>query len=178
MTTSLIENAFHAQVRKEAGRFIWLGAALLVIGIVALVFPVVSTLVATIFVGWLLIFSGAVTLYGSFSIRGAGPFFGALLFGLLCVAAGVFMLARPQGGELAITLSLGVLFMVQGAFEILLALELRPARSWGWMLISAAALLAENMHPADEQIRAALAPHLCRCGVYLRMIRAVKRAAQ
>jgi len=46
------------------------------------------------------------------------------------------------------------------------------------MLISAVALLARTPHPSDAEIRGALAPHLCRCGVYLRAIRAVKRAAQ
>jgi nicotinate dehydrogenase subunit A len=46
------------------------------------------------------------------------------------------------------------------------------------MLISSAALLAETPHPSDAQIRQALAPHLCRCGVYLRAMRAVRRAAQ
>ena len=46
------------------------------------------------------------------------------------------------------------------------------------MLISSAALLADTPHPSDAQIREALAPHLCRCGVYLRAMRAVRRAAQ
>ena len=46
------------------------------------------------------------------------------------------------------------------------------------MLISAAALLTHTPHPSDGEIREALAPHLCRCGVYLRAIRAVKGAAQ
>ena len=46
------------------------------------------------------------------------------------------------------------------------------------MLISAVALLAHTAQPTDGEIRDALAPHLCRCGVYLRVIRAVRRAAQ
>ena len=45
------------------------------------------------------------------------------------------------------------------------------------MLISAAALLTRTPHPTNEEIREALAPHLCRCGIYMRAIRAVKRAA-
>lgn len=139
MSASLVEGGFRGQVRKEAGHLMWLGAALLFIGIAALVFPVVSSLAATYFVGWILIFSGMVTLFGAFSIRGAGPFFGALLFGLLSVAAGVFILARPITGELAITMTLGALFMLQGAFELVLAIELRPAKAWGWMLVSAIA---------------------------------------
>jgi nicotinate dehydrogenase subunit A len=48
----------------------------------------------------------------------------------------------------------------------------------GGMLVSAAALLAHTPHPSDAEVREALAPHLCRCGVYLRAIRAVRRAAQ
>ncbi len=46
------------------------------------------------------------------------------------------------------------------------------------MIISAVALLARNARPSDEDIRRALAPHLCRCGVYLRALRAVRRAVR
>ncbi len=45
------------------------------------------------------------------------------------------------------------------------------------MVISAAALLARDPQPSDASIREALAPNLCRCGVYVRAIRATKRAA-
>jgi nicotinate dehydrogenase subunit A len=46
------------------------------------------------------------------------------------------------------------------------------------MIISAAALLAHTPSPTEAEIRAALTPHLCRCGVYGRVLRAVRRAAQ
>jgi nicotinate dehydrogenase subunit A len=46
------------------------------------------------------------------------------------------------------------------------------------MIISAVALLEREPSPDDAAIRAALAPHLCRCGIYLRAIRAVRRAAR
>jgi len=137
--SAFADTAFGKAVRKESSHLMWLGVALLVIGVAALVFPMVSTLVATLFVGWLLIITGALSLVVAFSIRGAGPFFGALLFSLLSIAAGAFIIARPIYGAIAITLSLGVLFMIQGAFEAVFAFELRPARGWGWMLVSAAA---------------------------------------
>ena len=131
------ERGFHEQVRHTAGRLAWLGAALIALGFAALVFPVMSTLIATAFVGWLLVLSGVLAVLGAFQIRGTGPFFGALLFGLLSLGGGAFMLARPTVGELAITLTLGFLFMLQGASEAFLAFEIRPARAWGWMLVSA-----------------------------------------
>ena len=46
------------------------------------------------------------------------------------------------------------------------------------MLIEAAALLRQNPRPTDEHIRAALEGNLCRCGAHLRILRAVKLAAE
>ena len=45
------------------------------------------------------------------------------------------------------------------------------------MLISATALLTRQPSPTGDEIRDALAPNLCRCGVQLRAVRAVQRAA-
>lgn len=46
------------------------------------------------------------------------------------------------------------------------------------ILISAVALLARTARPSEPEIREALAQHFCRCGVYLRMVRAVQKAAR
>ena len=45
------------------------------------------------------------------------------------------------------------------------------------MIMEAAGLLAANPRPSDAQIDAALASHVCRCGTYTRIRRAVARAA-
>ncbi len=45
-------------------------------------------------------------------------------------------------------------------------------------IMSAAALLVNNSNPNDAQIDSALRGNLCRCGTYLRIRAAVKRAAQ
>lgn len=46
------------------------------------------------------------------------------------------------------------------------------------MMMRAQALLQKNSRPTDEQIRAELEPHLCRCGTHMRIMRAVRRAAR
>jgi aerobic-type carbon monoxide dehydrogenase small subunit (CoxS/CutS family) len=46
------------------------------------------------------------------------------------------------------------------------------------MMMRAQALLQRNSRPTDEQIRAELEPHLCRCGTHMRILRAVHRAAR
>jgi nicotinate dehydrogenase subunit A len=45
------------------------------------------------------------------------------------------------------------------------------------MIMQAAQLLQENPKPNEEDIRAALAANLCRCGTQTRVVRAVQRAA-
>ena len=45
------------------------------------------------------------------------------------------------------------------------------------MLIQAADLLLHTAHPTDAEIRQAMNGHLCRCGTYSAIIRAIKRAA-
>jgi len=44
-------------------------------------------------------------------------------------------------------------------------------------IMSAAALLAAKPHPSDDDIARSLAGNLCRCGTYVRIRAAVKRAA-
>lgn len=45
------------------------------------------------------------------------------------------------------------------------------------MLMASHALLSENQHPTDEEIRIGLSGNLCRCTGYNMIIKAVKRAA-
>jgi nicotinate dehydrogenase subunit A len=44
--------------------------------------------------------------------------------------------------------------------------------------VSAAALLAQNTNPTEQEVRAALDRNLCRCGAHNRVVKAVLRAAK
>lgn len=44
-------------------------------------------------------------------------------------------------------------------------------------IMTAAALLGANPHPSDAEIDASMAGNLCRCGTYVRIRAAIKRAA-
>ena len=46
------------------------------------------------------------------------------------------------------------------------------------VIVSARALLDRTPQPTDDEIRTALAPHLCRCGSQPRIVKAVRRAAR
>ena len=56
--TSIICTLFHDQLREASGRLSWLGLATVVLGIAAIVFPMISALRATLFVAWVFLLSG------------------------------------------------------------------------------------------------------------------------
>lgn len=76
------DGLFHARLRTSSERLFWLGVVMEVLGIAAIVFPIIFRL-AALLVGWVLPISGVGTFIGSFPIPGTGPFFAALLLGLL-----------------------------------------------------------------------------------------------
>ncbi|MEI9994598.1 MAG: DUF308 domain-containing protein [Rhizomicrobium sp.] len=144
MADARLDTPFHGRLRASSGGLFWLGLAMVLLGLAAIGFPLTSTLVAALLVGWTLLFAGIIAFVGAFSIHGTGPFFGALLSGLLSLAAGAFVVFNPLAGAVALTLILGFVFMIQGAFEIFFAFETRPHPGWWGMLLSglASAVLA------------------------------------
>ena len=45
------------------------------------------------------------------------------------------------------------------------------------MIVRAQSLLQKNTAPSDDEIRSHMQPNLCRCGTHMRILRAVRRAA-
>lgn len=134
--TTFPKSFFHGRIETASRLLFWSGLAMAVLGIAAIIFPMASTLVVTLIVGWMFLLFGVIQLFGSFSIHGTGPFFGALLVALLTFAAGVFLLANPVAAETSLTLVVAFLFSLQGASEVSFAFEIRPFPAWVGMLIS------------------------------------------
>jgi uncharacterized membrane protein HdeD (DUF308 family) len=116
-----------------------LGVALLVIGILAILFPLVASIAAKVMFGILLLLSGAAMLYGAFQSRAWGPALPVGLLGVVQVAAGVWLAFFPLAGLVALTFLLGVLFVLQGAGEIGMGLQARPLPGWLWLALSGVA---------------------------------------
>ncbi len=70
----------------------------------------------------------------------------------------------------------GGLHPVQAAF--LKAGALQCGYCTPGMILAGAALLAENPHPSEAQVRQALEGNLCRCGTYPRIVAAIREAGR
>jgi uncharacterized membrane protein HdeD (DUF308 family) len=114
------------------------GIVLLVLGLLAIVVPVIATIAIAVLVGWLLLISGVVGLIATFRTRGAPGFWWSLLSAIVGIAAGIVLLRWPLSGAFSLTLILTVFLVLEGVVSILYALEHRRELSgrWGLMLFS------------------------------------------
>jgi uncharacterized membrane protein HdeD (DUF308 family) len=115
--------------------FVLLGGALIVLGVLALGLPVVSSLATALVVGGLLVAGGAVEVFGAFWSRAWSGFFLHLICGGLSVVVGLLCLRAPVDAVLALTLLLACLLWTGGIFKIVGALTYRFV-AWGWVVAS------------------------------------------
>jgi uncharacterized membrane protein HdeD (DUF308 family) len=113
------------------------GAALVALGVVAMIVPALSSLVIEMFVGWLFLVGGAFRIATVFKRRKAPGFWWSLISAVIAVTLGVMLIAFPLSGMLSLTLALMIMFIVEGVMSILTALDFRKhASNWALLLIS------------------------------------------
>ena len=130
-------SALTSKLRRGRRVVLLCGILMAILGVAALLWPILFTFAATFMIGLLLLVSGVVLLFEAFCYRGTGPFFGALFLALLTMAVGAFLALEPTVGAVLLTILIAVVFLFGGAFELVLALQLRHLRSWWWHLLSA-----------------------------------------
>ena len=114
---------------------VW-GLTIVILGILAMVAPMISGLSVTIVVAALLLAAGMAMLVYALT---AGSFWagvGQFLFGGLTAFAGVVIFARPVVGLASITMVLVVYFLVDGISAIWLGFKAKPIKGWGWTVFS------------------------------------------
>jgi len=128
-------------IADKWGWFLALGIVLIVAGLAAIAFPLFSTIAAKIVLGWLFLIGGVMMVLHAFSTPGWQGFLWSLLIGILYVVAGGYLAFFPLTGLLTLAILLAMLFIAEGAFEIIMALRVRPHEGWGFLLLSGIAAL-------------------------------------
>jgi uncharacterized membrane protein HdeD (DUF308 family) len=132
-----VQAAISEAVRRHKGLFLFEGIVLTVLGVAAVVVPVLASIAATLFFGWIFLVSGIVGLFTTWHGRRVPGFWWSLLSAMVGIAAGVLLLVWPTQGLFSLTSVLIAFLWVEGAVTIFYALEHRtgPGR-WGYMLAS------------------------------------------
>ncbi len=112
------------------------GLILILLGLIAIVFPLVAGISLSIVLGALLVIGSILHVAGAFSATG---WKGAVAQGILAVIyliAGIALLANPVLGLLTLTLLLVGYFIAEGIVLIYMGFRLRGERSWFWSVAS------------------------------------------
>ncbi len=133
-----MESAVANAVRAHWGLFLLEGIILVILGVAAVIVPVVATLAITLVIGWLFLISGGVGLVTTLWMRHAPGFWWSLLSAIIGILVGIVLIVWPISGSLSLTLVLIAFFVVEGIATLMYAIEHRSQLSgrWGWMLAS------------------------------------------
>ena len=118
--------------------FLVQGVIMMILGVLAVIWPQVSTLAVDVYIGWMFLFSGIMGLATMFLAPSVSGFLWSLLTAALALVVGVLLLWHPVEGTVSLTAVLIAFFIAEGVFQIAAAVRYRNEfpESWGWMLMS------------------------------------------
>ena len=132
----VMREAMREAVKRHSLWYLVQSALMILGGILALFYPILSSFAVVLFLGWVLIISGVVQGISLIGAQNVPHFWLQLVSVVLSVIVGVLFLRHPGEGLLTLTLLLVVFFMVEGMSKIIFALTIRPFPNWGWVLVS------------------------------------------
>jgi len=132
------ERAISEAVRTHWIMFLVQGIIMVVLGVLAIIWPQISTLAVDLYVGWMFLLSGLTGLIAMFVASSVAAFLWSLLTAALSLFVGVLLLWHPVEGAVSLTLVLISFFIAEGIFQVAAAIRHREAfpDSWGWLLMS------------------------------------------
>lgn len=134
--SQVMRDAMRETVRRHSLWYLVQSALMILAGILALVYPVLSSVAVVLFLGWLLIIGGILQGVSLIGARHVPHFWLQLVSVALFVIVGVLFLRNPGESLLTLTLLLIMFFMVEGISKVIFALTIRPLPNWGWVLAS------------------------------------------
>jgi uncharacterized membrane protein HdeD (DUF308 family) len=131
-----MREAVHETVKRHSIWYLLQGILMVIVGILALLFPLVASVAIVLILGWTLIASGILQGLGLIGAGRVPHFWLELISVVLSIVVGWLLLRNPGGGLLLMTILLIVYFMVEGFSKVILALTIRPFPGWGWVFAS------------------------------------------
>ncbi len=133
MSDQTPQNDIMEAVRTFRTRFRNVGYVLIALGVLAIAFPLVFSIAAKALLGWIFLLTGAALLYHAFQAKGWQSAIWSGLIAVMHIALGVYLGFFALTGLVGLTALMGVMFLIQGGFELVMAKQHRPQKGWGWL---------------------------------------------
>ena len=132
----VMREAMRETVKRHSLWYLVQGGLMVLAGILALVYPVVSSFAVVFLLGCVLIVSGILQGISLISARDVPHFWLQLVSVALSLLIGLLLIRHRGAGLLVLTLLLLVYFMVEGISKVIFSLTIKPFPNWGWVLVS------------------------------------------
>lgn len=106
----------------------------LVVGIFLLVRPDTAVTTLSLLVGWALLISGIFSVIQFFAGKTSGSAYMSIIFGIVCVVLGLWIVLDPGFISDFITVLLGILILAHGAIDLQSSLEYKRLGGSRWWL--------------------------------------------
>jgi len=125
-----------SELKDHLAWFIGLGLGLVILGIFAVMVPLIATFAVISLIGILFTIGGVMMIVHAFKWRTKHSFVTDTIIGVIYIVAGLLFLAYPVNGVYTLSLLLTAFFFASGILKIIHAIRMRQASRWGWMLFS------------------------------------------
>jgi uncharacterized membrane protein HdeD (DUF308 family) len=129
------------ELRENWGWMMLFGCLMVLLGIFAVAYAALFTVVSVLWIAWILIIAGVVEAVHAIRHHEQGHLVWYILEALLSIVVGALLLRGPIVGAVVLTLLLATYFLIAGVFRIVAATVLHlPGR--GWVLFNGIVTLA------------------------------------
>jgi membrane protein HdeD len=123
---------------RHINRMMWLGWALMALGLLSIFSPLVAGKAAVIVIGLILLAAGLGLLLEAFQGDDGGGRLLTLVLGVITSLSGIVVCAHPLLGLGFLTLLLVIYFVADGVWKIIAAFRYMSVPGWLWLLASGA----------------------------------------
>ena len=138
MRTITTDPETRREMKTQLGWAVALGILTIILGVIAIIEPLVAGMAITLFLGLILLIYGIFHIIFAFSTRkvGAGWFVLQVLLAILYLIVGGVLLRYTFEGLTLLTLIAGILIFIDGVIQVINAFDMKPLPGWGWALFS------------------------------------------
>jgi uncharacterized membrane protein HdeD (DUF308 family) len=108
---------------------------LTVVGLFAILVPIVSGIAITLIIGWFFTVIGILHFLFAWKTHTTGGVFWEILLGFLYLFSGMYLIVHPLAGLASLTLFLAAYFFIKGIVQIIHFFQLRPRHGSSWLLL-------------------------------------------
>ncbi len=130
------QSEVNAEVAASSGLFKGVGITLIILGAIAILFPLFASLAVVTFAGWVLLIAAFFIFGSAFMVHDVGGTIVRILWAIVALIAGIILLVNTDGSVGFLTAVLAIYFIFMGLVKVTVAAMRRGESGAGWVAVN------------------------------------------